>query len=412
MVLGAVERDPAAGDEHRPGLDEVARADLAELRARRDADPAVARVQRRAARPVRRGERLGRERGRPPATTSPERAERVAQVEAADDRLLVPVLAAPVVEAARLAEELHPRPAAVERMADGVDRRPLAVGEVVAPEAVGDAVPGGARHAASLAECTSATAPPRSPATRATIRAAAPSSGRGPGTSRSGRWSASSSSARSASHDARAGRRRRTAGTPSAAAPPRAPRRASVSSEMARRERRDERRSSAGRARAAHVLERRRPRREQRRARRRDRDLDVGALGEAGEHAGRSRGRRRRGPRRGAARRGPPRPGERARGRGGRRARGDPARRLGDGAAGHLDRRPGRRPPRSASLARGRRRGRSATWRGGASEAPRRPHATRSRPRPARPGCRARTRPAPRTARWRCRPGARRPPAG
>ena len=157
VVLGAVERDPAAGDEHRPGLDEVARADVAQLRARRDADPAVARVQRRAARPVRRGERLGRERSAARHDVA-ERAERVAQVEAADDRLLVPVLAAPVVEAARLAEELHARPAAVERMADGVDRGPLAVGEVVAPEAVGDAVPGGARHAASLAECASATA--------------------------------------------------------------------------------------------------------------------------------------------------------------------------------------------------------------------------------------------------------------
>src|SRR3954449_8843918 len=89
--------------------------------------------------------------GRPAGDDVAERAEGVAQVEAGDDRLLLPVLAAPVVEAARLAEELQPRTAALRRVAHRVDRRPLPIREMVAAQAVGDAIGGRGRHAPSLA---------------------------------------------------------------------------------------------------------------------------------------------------------------------------------------------------------------------------------------------------------------------
>src|SRR4029077_19957542 len=80
-------------------------------------------------------ERLGLD----PASPEPqvaERAEWVAPVEAADHRLLDLVLRAPPVESPRLSEQGNARAHFVERMADDVDRRLLAVAQIVAPQGV------------------------------------------------------------------------------------------------------------------------------------------------------------------------------------------------------------------------------------------------------------------------------------
>ena len=100
LAIGAVERDLAVRDEQRAGLEQVALRPLGQRAARRDLEPAVGRVQRRAQVAVGADERRPRDvlAGAPDVAQRP---ERVAQVEAADDRLADVVLVAPVVQAAR-----------------------------------------------------------------------------------------------------------------------------------------------------------------------------------------------------------------------------------------------------------------------------------------------------------------------